>query len=197
MENRYPWFKTAGQGWKVRSQLSMPSQPSDELIQNSVRHNLSLNKCFAKVSRPITEPGKGAYWTVDLEAGEGNKRPRKRNKKPKKSQATAAAAEEEIEDEDDDDFTGSEISRSFSPEVGGSLPSFNRNQSHDHPTYTYPPPPPPPGMMSSGRSSKSSTSRTGLLTAISLGGIPRRLPLGTIGPVGEGRRRAEDDDYSD
>ncbi|KAJ1834231.1 hypothetical protein LPJ63_002118 [Coemansia sp. RSA 2711] len=45
----YPYFKTAGSGWK-----------------NSIRHNLSLNKMFMRIPRPINEPGKGAYWTVDL-----------------------------------------------------------------------------------------------------------------------------------
>ncbi|KAJ2675156.1 hypothetical protein IWW42_001302 [Coemansia sp. RSA 1085] len=45
----YPYFKTAGSGWK-----------------NSIRHNLSLNKMFLRIPRPINEPGKGAYWTVDL-----------------------------------------------------------------------------------------------------------------------------------
>ncbi|KAJ2331808.1 hypothetical protein GGI00_003089 [Coemansia sp. RSA 2681] len=45
----YPYFKTAGSGWK-----------------NSVRHNLSLNKTFVRIPRPANEPGKGAYWTVDL-----------------------------------------------------------------------------------------------------------------------------------
>ncbi|KAJ2745690.1 hypothetical protein GGI20_001965 [Coemansia sp. BCRC 34301] len=48
MDN-YPHFKTAGSGWK-----------------NSVRHNLSLNKTFVRIPRPANEPGKGAYWTVDL-----------------------------------------------------------------------------------------------------------------------------------
>ncbi|KAJ2909106.1 hypothetical protein GGI21_002216 [Coemansia aciculifera] len=48
MDN-YPYFKTAGSGWK-----------------NSVRHNLSLNKTFVRIPRPANEPGKGAYWTVDL-----------------------------------------------------------------------------------------------------------------------------------
>ncbi|KAJ2780834.1 hypothetical protein GGI15_003400 [Coemansia interrupta] len=45
----YPYFNTAGSGWK-----------------NSIRHNLSLNKTFVRIPRPVNEPGKGAYWTVDL-----------------------------------------------------------------------------------------------------------------------------------
>ncbi|OMH85668.1 Forkhead box protein J3 [Zancudomyces culisetae] len=46
---KYPHFKTAGSGWK-----------------NSIRHNLSLNKTFVRIPRPINQPGKGAYWAVDL-----------------------------------------------------------------------------------------------------------------------------------
>lgn len=69
MEARFPWFKTAGSGWK-----------------NSVRHNLSLNRCFEKVARPITEPGKGSYWTVNLNGPEGTRRVRKRRSKKAKAE---------------------------------------------------------------------------------------------------------------
>ncbi|CAE6534644.1 unnamed protein product [Rhizoctonia solani] len=69
MEARFPWFKTAGSGWK-----------------NSVRHNLSLNRCFEKVPRPITEPGKGSYWTVNLNGPEGTRRVRKRRSKKTKTE---------------------------------------------------------------------------------------------------------------
>ncbi|RKP39303.1 fork head domain-containing protein, partial [Dimargaris cristalligena] len=49
VQDSYPYFKTAPSGWK-----------------NSIRHNLSLNKAFHRVPRDINEPGKGAYWTIDM-----------------------------------------------------------------------------------------------------------------------------------
>lgn len=95
-----------------------------------MRHNLSLNRCFEKESRPITEPGKGSYWTVNPNAPEGNRRIRKRRPRKSKSAQAAQAAEQQQMQHDEgemnqhDELTGDAGDQSFSSSSsgGGSAP---------------------------------------------------------------------------
>ncbi|KAJ3884982.1 hypothetical protein GG344DRAFT_10159, partial [Lentinula edodes] len=45
--------------------------------QGSIRHMLSLKAEFIQIPRPVTEPGSGNYWSLDMNMT-GDKRVRKR-----------------------------------------------------------------------------------------------------------------------
>lgn len=67
ISTHYPYFDSTKTGW-----------------QNSIRHNLSLNRCFYKVPRGNEKRGKGSYWKINYEYQnvKTNYRSRRYNYKP-------------------------------------------------------------------------------------------------------------------
>ncbi|KAI8375315.1 fork head domain-containing protein [Choanephora cucurbitarum] len=72
----HPYYQMTNNGW-----------------QNSVRHNLSLNKAFIKIPRNDLEPGKGAFWAINPDAD--TRALFTSSKKHRKSPATAYLSDAE------------------------------------------------------------------------------------------------------
>ncbi|KAF8665691.1 hypothetical protein AX16_000144 [Volvariella volvacea WC 439] len=131
IESRFPYFRTAPSGWK-----------------NSVRHNLSLNPCFEKVPRPLTDRGKGSYWTVNenVDPRTGVHRVRKKKTKQPKQGRNSEEVEDFRPEGNFDDPHAQYVPPPMHPEDAG--PS--RQQPQPPPVQAvpqavqYPPPFPPP-----------------------------------------------------
>lgn len=97
LEQRYPYFKGESKGWK-----------------NSIRHNLSLNKCFKKEARHVLDPGKGSYWFVDL--NEEHCTPRVRNRR-KATDSNSLRADSPAKKRKYDDFESGSMGGDASGDV--------------------------------------------------------------------------------
>lgn len=78
IRQKHPFFRTGDLVW-----------------QNSIRHNLSLNKTFKKIPRESDSVGKGGYWAID-ESFVPKKAIRVRKKRKRSTQKQQAHNEENI-----------------------------------------------------------------------------------------------------
>jgi len=115
IESRFPYFRTAPPGWK-----------------NSVRHNLSLNPCFEKQPRPLTDRGKGSYWVVNenVDPRTGVHRIRKKKNKKRGSEDSDAEYNPEASQHPPEHFHDAHAAAAAAAAAGQFIP---------------PPPPPPMG----------------------------------------------------
>lgn len=105
----YEFFRGTYQGWK-----------------NSVRHNLSFNKCFVKILKDPSRPwGKDNYWTVLLDSlreyvsEDGHfRRRRKRQPRPKRKEKFS---QESQSAEGYEDNLPDEVRKSVRPDIDNDL----------------------------------------------------------------------------
>ncbi|KAG5644451.1 hypothetical protein DXG03_008350 [Asterophora parasitica] len=109
IEDRFPFFR------------AQPIDPKScmKAWQGSIRHGLSLDLIFLNESRPLSEPGKGGYWSLTSERGFGLKRPRKRKDKKKR----VSESEEEYESFDDTESYDGQINPASGVQRRNSKPS--------------------------------------------------------------------------
>ena len=127
-----------------------------------MRHNLSLNPCFEKVPRPLTDRGKGSYWTVNDNVDPRTGVHRVRKKKPKGSSKRGQHSQEQdsqaqqsqppqpgiVEDVDYHPEAGAEAAAAAAAAAANVYPDPNYVpppvMAADGPGSSRPPPPYPP-----------------------------------------------------